>query len=101
MTIRIRVGKQRNGTTYELAPKSQAALVEHFSNEIPPASSVFVSHETRENVQIKYGPIWKHVVGILTGLSSEEIEEIDEVIFEDPQTSEVLFSPQKMNVKTS
>lgn len=101
MTIRIRVGRQRNGTTYELAPKSRTALAEHFSNEIPPASSVFISHETRENFEFKYGPVWKHIVGILTGLSTEEIEEIEEIIFEDPQTSDVLFAPQKMNVQTS
>ena len=101
MTIRIRVGKQRNGTTYELAPKSRAALVEHLSSEPPPASSIFISHETRKNFEIEYGPVWEHVVGILTGLSTEEVEEIDEIVFEDPETSDILFAPRKTNVKTS
>jgi hypothetical protein len=40
-------------------------------------------------------------VGILTGLSTEEVEEIDEIVFEDPETSDILFAPQKTNVKTS
>ena len=67
----------------------------------PPASSIFISHETRENFEIKYGPVWEHVVGILTGLSTEEVEEIDEIVFEDPETSDILFAPRKTNVKTS
>lgn len=101
MTIRIRVGKQRNGTTYELAPKSRAALVEHLSSEPPPLRAFSYRTRPGENFEIKYGPVWEHVVGILTGLSTEEVEEIDEIVFEDPETSDILFAPQKTNVKTS
>lgn len=99
MTVRIRVGRQENGVTYELAPKSRAVLQDQFSSEIPPASSVFVSHETKTNFETLHGPVWKHVVGILTGLSPEQIEEIDEVIFEDPKTSTTLFSSRKADVR--
>jgi hypothetical protein len=100
MTIHVRVGRQRNGTTYELAPESRAALAKRASTELPSASSVFISHETQDHVELTYGPVWKHVVGILTGLTTDEIEEVDRIIFEDPQTSDTLFTPQTMDVKT-
>lgn len=99
MTIRIRVGRQKNGTTYELAPKSRALLEEHFSTDLPPASSVFISHETRTSFEALHGPASKHVVGILTGLSSEQLEEIDEIRFEDPQTNTTLSTSEKANAR--
>lgn len=99
MKIRVRVGQQENGTTYELAPKSRALLEEHFSTALPPASSVFISHETQTNLETVYGPVWRHVVGILTGLSSDQVEEIDEILFEDPRTNTTLFTSQKANAR--
>lgn len=99
MTVRIRVGRQENGVTYELAPKSRALLQDRFSNDIPPASRVFVSYETKTSFETLHGPVWKHVAGILTGLSPEQIEDIDEVIFEDPNTSTTLFSSRKADVR--
>jgi hypothetical protein len=99
MTVRVRVGRQENGITYELAPKSREILEEHFSNDIPPASSVFVSHETKASFEALHGPVWKHVVGILSGLPPEQLEEIDEVLFEDPETSTILFNSRKADVR--
>jgi hypothetical protein len=99
MTIRIRVGQQKNGTTYELAPKSRALLEEYFSTDLPPASSVFVSHETQANFEAVHGPVSKHVIGILTGLSSEKLEEIDEIRFEDPKTNTTLSTSEKVNAR--
>jgi type III secretory pathway lipoprotein EscJ len=86
MEIRIRVGKQKNGVTYELDPETRAQLWDRFSGDLPPSSSVFVSHDTKENFETVHGSIQNHVAGILTGLSSDEIDRV-EVIFEDAETS--------------
>jgi len=88
--IIVDVGKQMDGATFRLNPKTHAFLSSRFENLRPP-SSVFVSNETAADFKRYYGPLGKELVVLLTGLSEDKIEELGGFKFVDPVGGRVFF----------
>lgn len=89
MQIEVEVGEEGNGATFSLSPKMRRRLQEE-GIQLPPTSSVYVSNKTREAFEKVYGPISPHIVGILTGLSDEQVRRSGFTII-DPVTEAVRY----------
>jgi hypothetical protein len=88
--IVIEVGKQMNGATFRLSPKTEVML----ASRIPdwsPASSIFVSFDTQWDFDRLHGPMWTQIAMLLTGLSEEQIQSFGGFIFMSPTDKEVVF----------
>ena len=78
-----------DGTSFSLAPLMKKRLREHFGADVHPRGSVFIDHETRDEYTQFYTDLAVQVIQLLTGLSSERLEEkFGEVIFLDPETDQ-------------
>jgi hypothetical protein len=88
--IVIEVGKQMNGATFRLSPKTEAMLASHIP-DWSPASSVFVSFDTQWDFDRLQGPMWGQIAMLLTGLSEEQIQRLGGFIFMSPTDKEVVF----------
>jgi hypothetical protein len=87
--IIVEVGKQMDGATFQLSPQTRALLALQTGRQFP-ASSVFVSYGTRSDFQAAHGPLWEHIVAILTGLTEAQIREMGFSVV-SPTDSQVLF----------
>jgi len=90
--IVIDVGKQMDGATFRLSPKTRVFLSSRFKNLRPP-TSVFVSNETASDFERYYGPLREEIVTILTGLRESDLQKVGEVEFLDPADGKVLLEP--------
>jgi len=81
--IEIYIGRQGDGCTYQLHPKSRKRIMEHYPS-IDPASRLFVGYPTKNEFEKIHGPILKHVVMVITGLSEEQINELGGFSIYDP-----------------
>jgi hypothetical protein len=88
--IIVEVGKQMDGATFRLSPKTRAFLRSHFE-DLPSPSSIFVSDETASDFAHYHGPMWEHLVMILTGLNEKQLSELDGFEFVTPMDGKVLF----------
>lgn len=88
--IVIEVGKQMDGATFRLSPKTRVFLSSRFKNLRPP-TSVFVSNETASDFEHYYGPLREQLVMILTGLGENDLQEIGGVEFVAPVDGKVLL----------
>lgn len=88
--IIVDVGKQMTGATFQLSPQTRVMLASRKLG-LPPISSVFVAFDTKKAFDEKLGPIWVHVVMILTGLTEDQLEELGGYSFVSPADQEVLF----------
>jgi hypothetical protein len=87
--IVVEVGKQMNGATFRLSPKTEVML----ASRIPdwsPASSIFVSFDTQWDFDRLHGQ-WAQIAMLLTGLSEEQIQSFGGFIFMSPTDKEVVF----------
>ncbi len=88
--IVVEVGKQMDGATFCLSPKTRAFLRSRFKDS-PSPSSVFVSYATASDLEHYRGPLWEHVVMILTGLNEKQLSELGGFEFVTPMDGKVLF----------
>ncbi|MFY9820235.1 MAG: hypothetical protein WAM82_02565 [Thermoanaerobaculia bacterium] len=88
--IVIEVGKQMNGATFRLSPKTEAMLASRIPNWSP-ASSIFVSFDTQWDFDRLHGPMWTQIAMLLTGLSEEQIQDLGGFVFMTPTDKEVVF----------
>lgn len=88
--IIVEVGKQRDGATFQLSPRTRV-LLRDLDPEGAPASSVFLTFDTRKAFSNPQVPWWKHVVLLLTGFSPEQLHRLGGFRFVDPADSEVLY----------
>jgi len=88
--IIVDVGRQMDGATFRLSPKTRVMLAGRNLGK-PLATSVFVTFDTKEAFERKHGSMWNHIVEMLTGLTKDKIEELGGFRFEDPADREVLF----------
>ena len=86
-----------DGYTYRLEPKSKARVKSH-ALDTEPATSVFVSFDTKTQFEWTHGPLWRHVAEMLTGLTAEQLRERGNVVFVDPKTQRTLFEAVEQNV---
>jgi hypothetical protein len=93
----IDVGKQLDGFTFRLNPKSRIKLNEKFP-ETRPVSSVFVSYDTYEEKDFGMLPesVWKYVPLMLTGFSDSRFG--NGFVFVDPLNNKEIFKTESRSV---
>ncbi len=79
-----------NGATFQLSPQTRAMLTARESAQLP-ASSVFVAFDTSGPLDERHGPMWAHIVMLLTGLTEDQIAELGGYSFVSPADEEILF----------
>ena len=79
-----------NGATFRLNPLTEAALAARFPDRSQ-ASSVFMSFDKPWDFERLQGPMWGHIVMLLTGLGEEQIRDLGGFRFVIPTDNEVLF----------
>jgi hypothetical protein len=92
-TITVRVAEHRDGYTFRLDPRSYAELMRTGSIQV---SDMTVSASfTKADFELQHGPLGKHMVMVLTGLSEHRLRR-HTVRFIDAVTEKVLhrFSSQ-------
>jgi hypothetical protein len=88
--IIVDVGRQMDGATFRLSPRTQAQLAARKLGN-PLASSLFVTFATKEAFERIHGPMLTQIVKMLTGLTEEQIADLGGFRFVDPADREVLF----------
>jgi hypothetical protein len=88
--IVVEVGKQMDGATFQLSPQTRATLASKTGRSFP-ASSIFVSYETPKKADGVQGPLWGHIVALLTGLSEDQIHKMGGFSVVSPTDDEILF----------
>ena len=94
----IQVGRQLDGYTFRLDPRSRATLAENLPVPLPASIFVSVDSETRECLERVYGPIWQHVAILLTGLSEAQLGNLGGSVFIDAANGQALFESGKRDV---
>lgn len=70
----IVAGRQSDGYTFRLHPKTRDRIVEKFPDIAGP-DSVFIGFDTKGQFESIHGPVWEHVALLLTGLSKDQLEQ--------------------------
>lgn len=99
MRIVIAVNRQLDGVTYRLDPKSRVELINAKLSDTIPASSLFVSYSDKDGIEASFGPMWRNVMELLTGLGADHLPPDSTVDFIDSKNNQVLFSTQDQDVK--
>jgi len=89
--IVVAVGKQSNGATFQLTPKTRATLESRFPDWSPTPSSVFVSSSRQWDFERMNDPMWTQIVMLLTRLSEDQIQDLGGFKFLDPVDQEIFF----------
>ena len=87
--IVIEVGQQMDGATFRLSPKTKVYLSSRFK-DLPPFSSVFVSHEIEPDCS-RYYALGEHIAIVLTGLGENELKNLGGFEFVTPADGKVVF----------
>jgi len=88
--IVVEVGKQMNGATFQLSPRTRMMLAKRDLG-VTPATSVFVAFDTKKAFEDRLGQMWPQIVVLLTGLTAEEVENLGGFSIVNPADDEVLF----------
>ncbi len=94
--IIIDVGKQSDGRTFRLNPKSSMAFKKEFPN-LNPLSTVFISHDNQYDFEDRYGNIYIHIIQLLTDLPFDEIHKL-KISIVDPVTKKEYFNTDSVHV---
>jgi hypothetical protein len=82
--IVVAVGKQSNGATFQLTPKTRAVLESRFPGWSPVPSSVFVSSSRPWDFENMHDPMWAQIVMLLTRLNEQQVQELGGFRFVSP-----------------
>ncbi len=88
--IIVEVGKQMDGMTFRLSPKTKIALSSRPQSQ-PLPSSVFVSYDTKSDFEQIHEPLSEYIVMILTGLHERQIAKLGGFQFVLRPNDEILF----------
>lgn len=99
MKVNIDVNKQPDGYTFVINPSEKKFIKETIPNATP-ASRLFVDYDTKESFALLYGKLEHYIFPALLGIEETQIDLIDEIIFRDIFTKEILyqFSPNEQKV---
>jgi hypothetical protein len=89
--IVVAVGKQSNGATFQLTPKTRAMLESRFPGWSPTPSSVFVSSSRQWDFERMNDPMWIQIVMLLTRLSEDQIQDLGGFKFVSPADDQVVY----------
>ena len=76
----------REGATFALKPGSRERVQSRFGDAAHVRPRIFIAHDTRVNYDEMHVGLASQVVQLLTGLSSQRLQELGEVVFLDPET---------------
>ena len=82
--IVVAVGKQSNGATFQLTPKTRGMLESRFPGWSPTPSSVFVSSSRQWDFERMNDPMWVQIVMLLTRLSEGQLQDLGGFRFVSP-----------------
>ncbi len=89
--IDIYVGRQRDGSAYSLHPASRKLIKIKFAH-VKPAPVVFIGSDTQAETGKQSGEaVWDQVAIILTGLSTEKLNELGGYRILDPANEKVVW----------
>jgi len=83
--IKIAIGRQSDGCSYQLDPLSRQRIQSMFPG-VRVAPRVFVGYETRSEFEAIHGPMWGQIARLLTGVSVEKLNEIGGFLIYEPAT---------------
>ncbi len=88
--LTVLVGKQRDGYVFRLQPSSRRMIMPK-ADSPGTVSSIFVAFDTKHHFEQIHGPIMEHVISLLTGRSSEDLNQAGGFAVVDPVTDETLY----------
>jgi hypothetical protein len=85
-SIVINIGRQSDGCTYQIHPRSRADIKRRFpaAHLVP---TLFVGSDPQADFETFHGTMWKQIAMMLTGLTWEQLEESGGVSMYDPVAS--------------
>jgi len=86
-TIVINIGRQSDGCTYQLNPRSRVEIQTRFPG-VRSVPTIFMGYKTESDFEQIHGPVWKQIAMLLTGLSWRQIEEMGGLSIYDPVARE-------------
>jgi hypothetical protein len=89
--IEVVVGKQSNGATFQLTPKTRAMLESRFPEWSPAPSSIFVSFSRQWDFEHMQDPMWAQIVMLLTRLNEQQVRELGGFTFVRPMSHEIIY----------
>lgn len=89
--IEVAVGKQSNGATFQLHPRTRALLESRLPGWTSVPSSVFVYSNKPWDYEHMQDPMWAQIVMLLTRLNEEQIEELGGFKFISPSDAHVVY----------
>lgn len=94
----ISVTNQAGGFTLSLKPLVRRELQETFphTDALP---SIFVSRTNAQDFETLYGRLLEHLVPALTGLSADQLHQINQILFVDAASGNILgkHEPKAIN----
>ena len=96
----INVGKQFEGYTFRLQPKSRLWLGQQFP-DVPRVGTVFISADTKQDITYIHDQILFQVFTLLTGLSKEQLKKLGGLAVFNPQTNKEVFTYRGKHVAKS
>jgi hypothetical protein len=89
--IEVAVGKQSNGATFQLPPKTRRLLESRFPGWSPVPGSVFIYSNNLWDFERMQDPMWAQIVMLLTRLNEEQIRDLGGFRFVSPADNEVVY----------
>jgi hypothetical protein len=90
--IEVAVGKQSNGATFQLPPKTRRLLESRFPGWSPVPGSVFIYSNNLWDFERMQDPMWAQIVMLLTRLNEEQIRDLGGFRFVSPaDDNEVVY----------
>lgn len=87
----IVVNQDLDGYTFTLTTPSKEIILSKFPNARP-VRSVVVGYDVKQNFEMMYGKIEKHILPALTDLTEEQLNQLGQVSLVDAQTKTVIKS---------
>ena len=92
--ITVWVGKDWDGFTFRLRPQTRVMLRKRFP-DAPMLPQMSINFEAKSGFEAIHGPIYRHVLELLTGLTSEEIDSIGGGVFVDAASELPIYDTRK------
>lgn len=95
--VTVLVGRQRDGYVFRLQPTSRRMIMP--KADLPgTVSSIFVSFDEKHKFEQIHGSIMEHVITLLTGRSSDDLNQVGGFAVVDPVTEETLYDSVAQHV---
>ena len=95
--LTVLVGKQTDGYVFRLQPTSRRMIMPK-PDSPGTVSSIYVSFDTKHKFEQIHGPILEHVISLLTGRSSEDLNRTGGFSVVDPVTEEKIYDSVAQHV---